>query len=61
MLNLVVVLYGYYKDEYWLIRGPFGDGWGYMGAMKVAMGSNCGLNERVGFITFNAVEKQINQ
>lgn len=59
MLNLVVVLFGYYGEDYWLIRGSFGNEWGYLGSMKVAMNNSCGLTSRIGFIRFQSPNKKV--
>ena len=57
--KLVVLLYGYKGDEYWLIRVPLGSEWGYMGGMRVAMEGNCGIEHKIGFILFDQVERPV--
>lgn len=46
--NLVVMLFGYKADEYWLIKVPFGSQWGYMGSMRMSMG--CQFGSKMGLI-----------
>ena len=61
LANLVVVLYGYSGNDFWLIQGPFGDKWGYFGNMRLSMPNSCGLNSRVGYIDYNSTNSNISQ
>lgn len=48
--RLVVLLFGYKGDEYWLIQAPFGSDWGYQGSMKVSM--QCGFGMEMGLLEY---------
>jgi len=56
--NLVVVLFGFKEEEYWLIRAPFGWTWGYKGSMKLAMNS-CGLGSKISLLTYQGVNENV--